>query len=94
MAGQTRRPAASLALLLVLAAGAGVPANTARADDCLTEPNSPAPEGSHWYYHVDRATERKCWHVRVTDQPAEQAAAPAASDASGVARKRLMAFWK
>ena len=85
MAGQTRGPAASLALLLVLAAGAGVPTNTARADDCLTEPNSPAPEGSHWYYHVDRATERKCWHVRVTDQPAEQAAAPAASDASGVA---------
>jgi hypothetical protein len=85
MAGQTRRSAASLALLLVLAAGAAVPTNTARADDCLTEPDSPAPEGSHWYYHVDRATQRKCWHVRATDQPADQAAAPAASDASGVA---------
>jgi hypothetical protein len=85
MAGQTRRPMASLALLAVLAVGAGVPTNTARADDCLTAPNSAAPEGSHWYYHIDRATQRKCWHVRVTDQPAEQTAAPAASDASAAA---------
>jgi hypothetical protein len=84
MAGQTRRPMASLALLAVLAFGAGIPTNAARADDCLTAPDSPAPEGSHWYYHVDRATQRKCWHVRVADQPAEQTTAPAASDASAV----------
>jgi hypothetical protein len=88
MAGQTRRPMASLALvatLLVLAAGIGARTNTVRADDCLTAPNSSAPDGSHWYYHIDRATQRKCWHVRATDQPAEQTAAPAASDASAVA---------
>jgi hypothetical protein len=84
MAGQTRRPMASLALLAVLAFGSGIPTNAARADDCLTAPDSPAPEGSHWYYHVDRATQHKCWHVRVTDQPAEQTTAPAASDASAV----------
>jgi hypothetical protein len=85
MAGRIRGSMASLALLLVLAVGTGVPTNAARADDCLTEPNSPAPEGSHWYYHIDRATQRKCWHVRATDQPAEETAAPAASDASAVA---------
>jgi hypothetical protein len=89
MAGQTRRQTASLApvaSLLILAVGIGVltntALNTARADDCLTAPNSPAPEGSHWYYHIDRATQGKCWHVRATDQPTEQTAAPTASDAS------------
>jgi hypothetical protein len=85
MAGQARRQTASLApvaSLLILAVGIGVLTNTARADDCLTAPNSPAPEGSHWYYHIDRATQGKCWHVRATDQPAEQTAAPTASDAS------------
>jgi hypothetical protein len=85
MSGQTRRPTRSLALiatLLMWGAGIGVPTNTARADDCLTAPNSPAPEGSHWYYRTDRATQRKCWYVRATDQPAQQAAAPAASDAA------------
>ena len=85
MSGQTRRPTGSLALvatLLMWGAGVGAPANTVRADDCLTEPNSPAPQGSHWYYHIDRATQRKCWYVRAADQPAQQAAAPAASDAS------------
>jgi hypothetical protein len=84
MAGQTRRPLASLALVAVLAFGAGVPTNAARADDCLSAPDSPAPEGSHWYYHIDRATQTKCWHVRAIDQPAEQTTAPAASDASAV----------
>lgn len=82
MAGRTRRPTASAALvatLLVSAVGIGAPTNTARADDCLTAPNSAAPEGSHWYYHIDRATQRKCWHVRATDQSAEQTAAPASN---------------
>jgi hypothetical protein len=50
---------------------------TARADDCLAEPNSSAPAGSHWYYHMDRATQRKCWYVRGTDQPVEPATAQA-----------------
>jgi hypothetical protein len=85
MSGQTRRPTGSLALvatLLMCGVGIGVPTNTARADDCLTGPNSPAPEGSHWYYHIDRATQRKCWYVRATDQPTQQVVAPATSDAS------------
>jgi len=33
------------------------------ADECIAAPNSPSPEGSHWYYHVDRATGRKCWRL-------------------------------
>jgi hypothetical protein len=33
------------------------------ADDCLAGPNAAAPEGSHWYYRVDRATHRECWYL-------------------------------
>ncbi len=54
---QTRARAAGPTL------GAGMSTNNAvREDDCLAAPNSRAPEGSHWYYHTDRAKQRKCWH--------------------------------
>ena len=53
----------------------GVGPRTARADDCLAQPNSSAPEGNHWYYHTDRATQRKCWYLRTLDQPAQHPAA-------------------
>jgi hypothetical protein len=79
MSGQIARPFASIALVAtLLISGLGVAAapTTARADDCLIAPNSSAPQGSHWYYRSDRATKRKCWHVRAPDQPAQQAAAP------------------
>ena len=80
MSGQIPRPFASIALVAtLLISGVGVTASptTGRADDCLTAPNSPAPQGSHWYYRLDRATQRKCWYVRAPGQPAQQAAAPA-----------------
>jgi hypothetical protein len=32
-------------------------------DDCLAGPNVAAPQGSHWYYRVDRATQRECWYL-------------------------------
>jgi hypothetical protein len=33
------------------------------ADDCLAGPNrAPAP-GGHWYFHLDRANNRKCWYL-------------------------------
>jgi hypothetical protein len=80
MSGQIPLPMGSIALvatLLVWSVSVGAPTITARADDCLAEPNSPAPAGSHWYYHLDRATQRKCWYIRATDQPAPDAAAQA-----------------
>jgi hypothetical protein len=67
-------------LLVRWCAGVGVLTNTASADDCLAEPNSPAPAGSHWYYHLDRATQRKCWYIHAKDQPVQPAAAQATSD--------------
>jgi hypothetical protein len=52
------------------------------ADECIAAPNSPTPEGSHWYYHVDRATGRKCWRLgpiglKVTRPAAKPIAQPA-----------------
>src|SRR5262249_50868434 len=87
MARLIPRPMGSIALvatLLALSVSVGTPTITARADDCLAEPNSSAPAGSHWYYHIDKATQRKCWYVRATDQPVEPAAAQATSDPASV----------
>jgi hypothetical protein len=33
------------------------------AEDCLSKPNAPSPQGTHWYYRVDRATHRECWYL-------------------------------
>jgi hypothetical protein len=32
-------------------------------DTCLSKPGSTAPQGSHWYYRVERATGRHCWYL-------------------------------
>src|SRR5271169_5474734 len=75
---QIPRPIPSIVLVApLLISGVGVAAlpTTARTDDCLTAPNSPAPQGSHWYYRLDRTTQRKCWYARAPGQPAQQVAA-------------------
>ena len=80
MSGHIPRPVGSIALVATLLAsgvGIGVPTNIARADHCLSAPNSLAPEGSHWYYQLDWATQRKCWYLRAFRQPAQRAAASA-----------------
>ena len=61
--------------LLLWGAGIGVPANMARAADCLGAPTSGPPEGSHWYYRTDRATGRKCWHLGGLSPPPQDTAA-------------------
>jgi hypothetical protein len=43
---------------------------TRAGEECLAAPNSSAPPGSHWFYHLDRSTQRKCWYVRTEDQQA------------------------
>lgn len=76
---------AFLSALLLSIFGANAPSGSAAAADCLSEPNSTAPENSHWYYRTDRTTQRKCWHLRGADKPAQQEvlrtaqAAPAAN---------------
>jgi hypothetical protein len=45
----------------------------ARADTCLSAPGKAGPQGSHWYYRIERPSLRKCWHL-VQDQKAQTAA--------------------
>jgi len=33
-------------------------------NDCLSAPRDKTPDGSHWYYRIDRATKRHCWYLR------------------------------
>src|SRR5215467_765087 len=51
---------ASFLACIALTAVAGRPAYA--GDDCITEPKDQPSQGSHWYYHVDPVTHRKCWH--------------------------------
>jgi len=58
------------------------------ADDCLAKPNVAAPQGSHWYYRVDRTTRRECWYLGAEGGkvrlPAHQDASPARSRPSKI----------
>ena len=69
------------------------------ADNCVSAPKGSVPAGSHWYYHLDRATKRQCWYIgeeknktakaapvpQDTAAPAQDAAAPAAVAAAPAA---------
>lgn len=75
MSALIRRPIGSIAFvsaLLGLSLGIGLPANTARAADCLTAPDTTATANGHWYYRTDRVNQRKCWYLRAGDEPSEQ----------------------
>ena len=52
-------------MTLVLIAAIATPSSRdAYADDCLAQPNGPAPQGQHWYYRIDHANnKRQCWHL-------------------------------
>jgi hypothetical protein len=41
-------------VLLTAVPSSGEPA----ADQCKPTPNGAAPRGSHWYYHINRATKQ------------------------------------
>jgi hypothetical protein len=46
------------------------------ADDCLAAPNDETPGGGHWYYRIDHATKRHCWHLREEGEKPSQTALP------------------
>ena len=54
---------AFVSVLLLSGAGASLSIDSARADNCLAAPKGAAPGGQHWYYHIDRASRRKCWYL-------------------------------
>ena len=48
---------------------AGLSAQSAPAEEqCLATPNAPPPQGSHWYYHLNRIKQSKCWYLRTEGQ--------------------------
>jgi hypothetical protein len=61
---------------------AGVPLTTASnsaapaADNCLSGPKNPAPQGSHWYYRIEHATQRHCWYLKDESEKLSQAVSP------------------
>jgi len=59
---------------LTLAATVGALANSLRADECLSAPDSPSPQGTHWYYRLDLPTQRKCWYLRAPIRSLRRAA--------------------
>ncbi len=60
---QRRLTLAPVALALVTALCAASTGSAHAADECVAKPNAPAPQGEHWYYRTDRATNRQCWHL-------------------------------
>jgi hypothetical protein len=56
-------------------------ATIAAADDCLTAPKGETPQGQHWSYHVDRASKKKCWHLRAEGSKAVQTVQNTQADA-------------
>jgi hypothetical protein len=49
---------------------------TVAADDCLSAPKGQTPEGSHWYYRIERGTKRHCWYLRAEGDNTLSQAAP------------------
>jgi hypothetical protein len=68
-------------LAAVVAAVATAPRASRAADDCLAKPSSAAPQGSHWYYRVDRASRRQCWFLAPEGAKASRSASPQRSPA-------------
>jgi hypothetical protein len=81
---------ALITALLMSGVSVGLRANTARAnaplEDCLDAPKSPAPQGRHWYYRIDRAKLRKCWYLGALDQPVHHPVAQTVSRAAAGAQ--------
>jgi hypothetical protein len=75
--------------LFVLLLGAGV-ANA--APECLAKPDRTAAPGSHWYYRIDRATQRQCWYLKQLDARAPAPAQPAAPRPEADSQPQLLSW--
>jgi hypothetical protein len=57
------------------------------AAECLESPDLRVADPGHWFYHLDRTLNRRCWHFApaeeaVTANPSAQVAAPAPAAAA------------
>jgi hypothetical protein len=74
---------AALAVLSTVFVGAMPPVVSAQAiEDCIESPNSPPPQGSHWYYRTDRVNQRKCWYLGPQGKKTQTIAADAQQTAN------------
>jgi hypothetical protein len=60
----------------------GAASSARAAEDCIAGPKDEAPQGSHWYYRVDRVTHRKCWYLWAEGLKVRQAASPKPSSSA------------
>jgi hypothetical protein len=75
--------AAIFASILAGANFAAVAENATKpADSCLSGPKGAPSAGSHWYYHIDRATKRHCWYLGEGKDKTAAAAPPQDAAAS------------
>jgi hypothetical protein len=51
------------------------------AEPCKASPGGAAPRGMHWYYRIDRATNKHCWYIGPVGHLKSHTLATAASDA-------------
>ena len=79
MQGQTTSALAITAFAAAISAFSFISSTTAAsAATCLSAPKPPAPEGKHWFYRLDRETNRKCWYVGSKDKDTRSKAARSA----------------
>jgi hypothetical protein len=81
MSSQFAFAASTLAALAAsLAVSVFMPSSAASAaETCLAAPKPGAPQGSRWYYRIDHAAQRKCWHLVKLDQKPQRTAKRAAA---------------
>jgi len=65
MPTHTTRLAPAIFAIVLAAVALTLPSSHAApaAKDCLATPNTPAPQGSHWYYRADRDNRGRCWYL-------------------------------
>jgi hypothetical protein len=67
---------AVLASLLASVPLTATPHSAAGAEEeCLSAPKGESPQGSHWYYRIDRS-KRQCWYLREEGEKAANVAPP------------------
>ena len=70
------RPTIAALTFAASAIGLGQAAKAAPAATCLSAPKGVAPQGSHWYYRIERPSQRKCWYLADRGQKVARRAAP------------------
>ena len=61
---------ASLPLTATLRGAAGA------EEECFSAPKGETPQGSHWYYRIDRSSKRQCWYLREEGEKSASVAPP------------------